>query len=146
MLGRLFSIAMLAAALPLAWTVPAHAGDPSGVWINEIGDTKVRLSRCGGALCGTVAWLGDARDASGRPKTDRRNPDADKRQRPLIGLPVLLDMRPSGEDRWSGRIYNADDGKTYVSRVTLASATSLKVQGCVLGGLLCKSMTWTRTN
>jgi uncharacterized protein (DUF2147 family) len=142
MLPRLLSIA----ALMVVLTAPTQAADPTGLWINEKGDTKVRLARCGTALCGTVAWLGRPNDASGRPKTDWRNPDADKRDRPLIGLPVLLDMKPAGDDRWSGSIYNADDGKTYVSHVMLAGATSLQVRGCVLGGLLCKSMTWTRTN
>ena len=142
MLGRLFSIAALAIAVVL----PAHASDPTGVWINDKGDTKVRVSRCGATLCGTVAWLGKPTDASGQPKTDRHNPDVAKRPRRLIGLPVLLGMRPAGDDRWSGHIYNADDGQTYASRVTLASADRMQVQGCVLGGLLCKSMTWTRTN
>ena len=142
---KLFRIAFVAALLS-AGIVPAIAADPTGVWVNENGDTKVRLSRCGGSLCGTVAWLREPNDAGGRPKTDKRNPDAAKRDRRLIGVPVLVGMKPEGEDRWSGKIYNADDGKTYDSRVMLASANSMKVQGCVLGGLLCKSMTWTRTN
>ena len=36
---------------------PVQAADPTGVWINDKGDTKVRVSRCGAALCGTLAWL-----------------------------------------------------------------------------------------
>ena len=146
MLGKFFSIAALGTALMLPSAGAVQAADPTGVWINDKGDTKVRVSLCGAALCGTVAWLGKPTDAEGRPKTDRHNVDAGKRQRRLIGLPVLLGMKPAGEDSWSGHIYNAVDGKTYVSRVTLASANSLQVQGCVLGGLFCKSMTWTRTN
>ena len=147
MIRRVAPITALLTALMSAWLVPAHAGDPTGLWINQERDTKIRLSRCGGeGLCGRVAWLGDPNDASGRPKTDRHNPDVAKRSRKLIGLPVLLGMRANGADKWSGRIYNADDGKTYVSYVTLASANTLNVQGCVLGGLLCKSMVWTRTN
>jgi uncharacterized protein (DUF2147 family) len=135
-----------AVALMSTGMVPAVAGDPTGVWVSENGDTKVRVSRCGGSLCGSLAWLREPNDPSGRPKTDKHNPDLAKRDRRLIGVPVLFGMKPEGEDRWSGRIYNADDGKTYASRVMLASAGSMKVQGCVLGGLFCKSMTWTRTN
>jgi uncharacterized protein (DUF2147 family) len=141
-----FSRIVLVAVLMSVGIVPAAASDPTGVWVNENGDTKVRLSRCGGGLCGSVAWLREPNDTSGRPKTDKRNPDVAKRDRRMIGVPVLLGMKPEGEGRWSGRIYNADDGKTYSSRVMLAGANSLKVQGCVLGGLFCKSMTWTRTN
>ena len=130
----------------LTATAPALAAEPAGVWINQERDTKIRVGRCGEGICGTVAWLGDPNDAQGKPKTDRHNSDASKRGRRLMGLPVLIGMKPNGTDKWSGQIYNADDGKTYVSYVTLASDSTMNVQGCVLGGLICKSMTWTRSN
>ena len=50
-------------------------------------------------------------------------------------------MKPSG-DHWSGRIYNADNGKTYASDVSLVDARTLKVSGCVL--FICGSEQWTR--
>ena len=138
----------IAAALTLATvsTGAAHAADVAGLWINDQRDTKVRLSHCGDGLCGAVAWLGKPNDESGKPKTDRHNADASKRGRPLMGVPVLIDMKPDGADRWSGRIYNADDGETYISHVSIADPNTLNVQGCVLGGLICKSMTWTRSH
>jgi uncharacterized protein (DUF2147 family) len=52
-------------------------------------------------------------------------------------------MMPAGRDRWSGRIYNADDGKTYDGSVTLQGSTSLKIEGCV--AMFCGSEIWTRT-
>ena len=51
-------------------------------------------------------------------------------------------MQPSGPNRWSGQIYNADDGSTYVSHVSLASPDTLKVEGCM--GALCGGENWTR--
>jgi uncharacterized protein (DUF2147 family) len=51
--------------------------------------------------------------------TDRHNPDASKRNRPLLGLPVLIDMKPTKSNRWEGRIYNAQNGKTYASNISL---------------------------
>lgn len=138
--------ALAFAALAPVGNGPAAAADPSGIWINAEGDTKIRVSRCGEGICGTVAWLADPTGADGKPKTDRHNANPAQRGRRLIGVPVLLDMKPNGTDKWSGRIYNADDGKTYISYVTLSSADTINVQGCVLGGLLCKSMAWTRSN
>src|SRR4029077_14878602 len=46
---------------------------------------------CGGTkLCATLVWLDHPIDpATGRPKTDRLNPDPAKRSRPLIGLQVV---------------------------------------------------------
>ncbi len=143
---NLLRLAAAAAAGALLMAPAAHAADPTGVWINSQRDTKVRVSRCGQGICGSVAWLGKPLDANGQPKTDRHNPDSSKRSRKLIGLPVLLGMKPSGPEKWQGQIYNADDGRTYVSYVTLAGNNTMNVQGCVLGGLLCKSMTWSRSN
>lgn len=143
-------IAKSAAAVALAvyLTTAGHsfAADPAGVWINREGDTKIRVTRCGEGICGAVAWLGDPNDAQGKPKTDRHNSDASKRGRRLMGLAVLIGMKPNGPDKWEGQIYNADDGNTYKSYVTLANNNTMNVQGCVLGGLICKSMVWTRSN
>jgi uncharacterized protein (DUF2147 family) len=55
-------------------------------------------------------------------------------------------MKPSGADKWTGQIYNAKDGKTYSGSMTVQGASALKLEGCVLGGLICRSETWTRTN
>jgi uncharacterized protein (DUF2147 family) len=124
----------------------ARAADVAGLWINDQRDTKVRLSHCGNELCGNVAWLGKPNDESGKPKTDRHNADTSKRGRPLMGVAVLIGMKPDGAERWSGRIYNADDGETYISHVSVGGPDTLNVQGCVLGGLICKSTTWTRSH
>ena len=51
-------------------------------------------------------------------------------------------MKTVAPNKWSGRIYNADDGKTYASSVTLQEPTRLEVQGCV--GSLCGSEMWSR--
>ena len=51
-------------------------------------------------------------------------------------------MRPSGPNKWSGQIYNADDGKSYASNVSVAGPDTLRVEGCV--GALCGGETWTR--
>lgn len=49
-----FALALL--VLPNA----ARAQDPAGVWLRENGRSKVRIVTCGGALCGSIAWLKDA--------------------------------------------------------------------------------------
>jgi uncharacterized protein (DUF2147 family) len=122
------------------------AGAPEGTWLSQDGGTKVRLSDCGGKLCGTVVWLNEPIDpATGKPKTDMHNPDPSKRARPLIGLRVANGLAPSGPNQWSGRIYNADDGRTYQASFEVQGESVAKVQGCVLK-VLCKRHTWTRSN
>lgn len=99
-------------------------------------------------LCGTIVWLSEPIDpATGRAKTDANNPDTALRSRPLIGLPILLNMVPgSRPETWQGHVYNALNGKTYTARMSLAGANTLKIEGCILGGLFCGSSDWTRSN
>ncbi len=122
----------------------ALAANPEGTWLSGDGGTKVHISNCGGKLCGAVVWLKEPTDASGKPKTDALNPDPAKRSRPMIGLQVVRGLAPSGENKWSGQIYNADDGKTYSANMQVADESTAKVEGCVLG-ILCKGQTWTRS-
>jgi uncharacterized protein (DUF2147 family) len=141
--------AMAASALAALLSVTAaNAAMPvAGTWLSADGGTKVRVSECGSnKLCGKVVWLNEPIDpATGKPKTDKRNADPAKRSRPLIGVPVVNGMTPSGDNKWSGQIYNADDGKIYQAHVTLVSENAMQVQGCVLG-ILCKSQTWSRVD
>jgi len=124
----------------------ALAGAPEGTWLSEDGGSKVRIANCGGKLCGTVVWLDKPTDATtGKPKTDKLNPDPARRERPLLGLQVVHGLAPNGADTWSGRIYNADDGNTYQAHMTVQSERTARVKGCVLG-ILCKGQTWTRAN
>ena len=140
--GLIIAILMGFLAAPAA---QAQAeGEVSGIWLTQAGDAKVRVSKCGGGICGVVVWLRDPIDrATGRPAVDDKNPNPALAKRPMIGLPLFMGMHPSGPDKWSGQIYNADDGSTYVSNVSLAGPDTLRVEGCV--GPLCGGESWTRS-
>jgi uncharacterized protein (DUF2147 family) len=136
-----------AALLMLAGSQSAFAADPTGVWLTQTGTSRIRVADCGGALCGTIVWLQEPNDAdTKKPKTDKNNSDAAKRSRPLIGVQIVLGMKPAGDGRWTGQVYNAEDGKTYSGNLTFPGGSSLQLQGCALGGLVCKSQTWTKVN
>jgi uncharacterized protein (DUF2147 family) len=131
------------ASAVLCLVAPAFA-DPIGSWLTEGGNSRVRIVNCSGALCGNIEWLKQPNDpGTGKPKLDRSNADPAKRSRPLMGVPIVLSMKPNG-DKWSGEVYNANDGKTYSGNITEHDPNTLVLQGCVLGGLICKSQIWTR--
>jgi len=130
----------------LAASGAAFAADPAGIWLTQNGASRIKLADCGGAVCGTIIWLKEPNDDNGKPKTDKNNSDASKRSRPLIGVQIVLGMKPAGADKWTGQVYNAEDGKTYSGNLTLSGGDKLQLQGCALGGLLCKGQTWTRMN
>ena len=133
------------ALIALAGAEPALAADPAGMWLTQGGTSRVRIADCGGAICGTIVWLKEPNDAeTGKPKTDKNNSDASKRSRPLIGVQIVLGMKPAGADKWSGQVYNAEDGKTYSGNLTYSGGDALQLQGCALGGLVCKGQAWTK--
>lgn len=134
---------MVAAALA-ALTIDASAQTPGaiGTWLTQDGDAHVQITECSGGLCGHIVWLKEPNDpASGKPMTDKNNVDAAKRSRPLVGVPILLGMRAEQPGRWSGQIYNADDGRIYNGSAMLLRPSELKVEGCVLA--FCDAETWT---
>lgn len=155
--------AMMFAAATLS-TAAANAADATGTWLNEDQDAIVQIADCatpvtppgaprsaaaaapsGGALCGTVVWLKTPIDpATGAPATDKKNADPALRQRAILGMRGISNMRPtSTARRWDGRVYNIDDGKSYDGRMILKSESQLRVEGCML--LICQGETWTRT-
>jgi uncharacterized protein (DUF2147 family) len=114
------------------------AADPTGDWRVADGEANIRVAECNGGMWGVVAW---ERDAPGR---DVNNPDASKKNRPVLGMPILLDMKKKpGVDQWEGQVYNAKDGQLYSSTITPTGPDQMEIRGCVLG-FLCGGETWTR--
>jgi uncharacterized protein (DUF2147 family) len=142
---NLIRLALFAAVIsisPLGWK-SADAASPYGTW--SMGKVTVKVTDCGGGLCGTIIGLKEPiSKIDGKPKVDRENPDTSKRNRPLIGLSILIGMKPVDSGKWQGAIYNPDDGKTYSASVKF-DGDILKVQGCV-AGIFCKTNNFVRIN
>jgi uncharacterized protein (DUF2147 family) len=95
------------------------------------------------ALCAALLSIKEPNDPqTGKPKTDIRNADPSKRNRPIVGLQIFIGLRPEGANKWTGRIYSPEDGKAYDVNVVLENAGTLRIQGCVLG--VCESAVWRR--
>jgi len=114
------------------------AEDAFGVWEHPENGSHIRISRCNGGLCAKIVKV---RDPS---RTDVNNPDAAKRDRKIKGLTIMQGAKKTGDATWSGKLYNTQDGQVYSGTITVLSENRLKLQGCVLGGLICQGPTWTR--
>ena len=138
-----FVIAIFAALLAAPPARAQGAGEPTGIWLTQAGDARVRVSKCGGGICGVIVGLKQPIDpATGKPQVDDKNPNPALAKRPMIGLPLFSGMHATGPGKWSGRIYNADDGSTYASNVAVTGPDTLRVEGCL--GAFCGGETWTR--
>lgn len=128
---------LCAVAAVAAFAAPAVAADATGVWARPSGSSRIQIAPCGKALCGKLVWLKN-------PRNDDKNPDPAKRSRPLLGVQTVMGMVADGANSWKGKVYNAEDGKTYTGVMKLLSANELSLKGCVLGGMICKGETWKR--
>jgi hypothetical protein len=73
----------------LTGAAQAQSPDPSGTYLSESGDTRVRIARCGSAYCGTiVAVQGEAKDVN--------NPNAGLKGRNLVGVQMISNIQPAG--------------------------------------------------
>lgn len=119
----------LAAALMLASiaATPALAADPTGTYLRDTGASRVKIGKCGDAFCGNIVWL---KDTSGPAK---------------LGQRIFYDMKPDGDNKWAGKAFNPEDGKTYSGKMNLSGST-LTTAGCALGGLICKSVSWKKVD
>ena len=98
----------------------------------------MKFYNCGAGLCAQIA----KNNTPGQ--RDENNPDAGKRGRLLDGLVLMAGAQKISNTEWRGSLYNPDDGKTYGGKVIVLSNTEMKLQGCVLGGLVCKGDSLSR--
>jgi uncharacterized protein (DUF2147 family) len=106
----------------------------TGNWINPRGSIIVTTGPCGRALCGRVSWANDEALADAGAAGVAQ----------LVGTQLLQDYRPAGAERWSGRVYVPDMGRTFSSTIQQLDANRLKISGCLIGGWFCKSQIWQR--
>ncbi len=128
----------VAAAMLVSLSVPASAQDATGTWLTASGETRVRIAPCGANVCGTIVWTKNA------GQKDENNPNAALKNRSVVGI-NMISMKPDGNRKWSGSLYNPQDGKTYSGSLTMNDSNSLSLSGCV-AGIFCRSQTWTRVN
>ena len=118
----------------------AEQAGPYGQWRTPERGGLIEVSQCDGGLCGKI--LGGSGGGSAQERQDRNNKDPALRGRPLIGMYIFRGLKPAGGS-WKGSIYNPNDGGTYAATVSLRSANTLEVKGCLVWPL-CKTQVWAK--
>jgi len=124
-------------ALTIASSVEAAMADPAGEWLVADRSAMMKIEPCADGYYASIDW-------ERVPGIDRRNPDPAKRGRPLAGVSILFGMKPSGTNEWEGSVYNPKDGKVYQAQMSQPQPDEVRIEGCVLGGMICDGETWTR--
>ena len=124
----------------------AQTMTPLGVWTNAEKKATFEIYKCGTNLCGKIVTLTIPNDpATGKPKTDSKNPDVKLRSRPRLGLVFMQNFKYDNDNKWDdGKIYDPETGKTYSCYMKMESANTMEVKGYIGFSLIGKSQTWTR--
>ena len=122
---------------------------PDGIWYTKNDESIIRVKPCKtteDAFCGTLVWLKEPTEADGSPKVDKLNKDPAKKNKPMVGLELLLDMK-ADDDHWTGKAYNPEDGKfydiTFKVKTDKEENDQADLRGCILG-FLCQTETFNR--
>lgn len=105
----------------------AFAESPLGVWVRPSTGTKIKFYSCGGKLCAKIVSV------------------KDPARRKTVGTVIMNGSKKIGPNTWEGQILNTDNGKHYSGQATFMG-NSLKLQGCILGNIICSGETWHRAN
>jgi len=127
-------LASLALLVGTAASAATSGPNLQGVWVNPKNSIAVRTEACGGRLCGYVVWL-SAKATADAKESGVANP---------IGAEVLRDYRPGADGAWHGIVYVLDMGRSFRSTLTEVDPNDLRISGCLLGNLFCRSQTWHR--
>jgi uncharacterized protein (DUF2147 family) len=129
----------------ITFTASAQKADAIlGSWVNPNGEDHILIYKRGDKFFGKLDWIKYPNDEQGKPKTDKKNPDAALKSRPELGLELLKDFTFDGEKVYTdGTIYDPKSGKTYSCKMTI-DGNQLKIRGYVGISLFGRSETWTR--
>ena len=122
-------LALLIAATPGA--VP-----PTGRWKNPSGSVTVMIDACGEAVCGTVTA------ASDQAKADAKRGGTEA----LVGTLLMTEFKVAGTGKWRGRLFIPDLNHRSKAELRMLGPDQLKVTGCAVGRMICRSQVWTRAD
>jgi uncharacterized protein (DUF2147 family) len=117
----------------------AAAEDAIGTWKDAETGGITQVYSCEGGICIKIVTPSKAREK------DDKNPNPALKGRSMAGVVIMQGAAKDGPDRWKGKVYNSEDGETYTGYIEVKGKDEVKLEGCVLGGIICKSHQWRRT-
>jgi uncharacterized protein (DUF2147 family) len=130
---QLFTLLALLIASLVAAPAIAQAS-VEGRWTNPKRSIVIQVARCGNAWCATVVA------ASAKAKANARKGGTPN----LIGTRILTGARPIGKGVYKGRGFIPKRNIYAPATIRQRGPNVMEVEGCALGGLLCKEQRWTR--
>lgn len=121
MIARILAVALLMSAS----AADAENPSPQGLWARGDGKAKVRIEPCGSDLCAVNTWI----------KAGVKDEKVDDK--------LIMTVSEATPGHWTGKAFDPQRNLHYRLKMQIADKT-MTTSGCVLGGLLCKGVNWTR--
>jgi len=123
---------LIAAAL---FASPTFAASPiEGRWTNPARSVTVRIAPCGASLCGRVVGATPEAVAKAAAAGTPR----------LIGTELMSRLERVGDSTWRGTFFVPDRNMRAPGELRMIGPRALEIEGCAMGGLVCKTQLWTR--
>lgn len=125
MVTRWVTALVLSAGLVV--TAAAAESRLDGVWARGDGNAKVRLEPCGPDVCAVNTWI--------KPGTPSEK----------AGDKLVMSVKPGGNGTFEGTAFDPQRNLSYNISVNV-NGDRMVTKGCVLAGIICKDVSWTRIN
>jgi uncharacterized protein (DUF2147 family) len=103
----------------------ASADGPYGLWARGDGIARVKIEPCGSHLCAINTWI--------KPGISDEK----------VGDKLVLSIKADNARHWEGEAFDPKRNLRFNMSFDVDN-TSMQSRGCVLGGLVCRSTSWTR--
>jgi uncharacterized protein (DUF2147 family) len=122
---RLLALVLVGSALLVAGS--ASAGDPTitGDWSRNDGGSRINIGPCGKLLCAVNTWIRDPAEGE------------------LVGDRLVLALQPRDAGALTGEAFD-ERRKLRYSLLISVRGNAMTTEGCLLSGVVCKSLHWIR--
>lgn len=124
--------------------ISLDAQNITGIWkaIDDVDgqpSSHIEIYDDGGEVKGKIVKLYDDPDDTLCDKCK-----GDKRDKPVLGMEIIWDMKRKGEQWAGGKIMDPENGKSYKCKMKVTEDGTLKVRGFIGIFLIGRTQTWYR--
>jgi uncharacterized protein (DUF2147 family) len=119
----------LVATMLLAWSPGQTLAGPdaglTGSWSRIDGETRINITPCGERLCAVNTWVKD-------PSKGER-----------VGDQIVMNVQPREPATLTGEAHDVRRGLTYSLQISVGQ-DAMRTKGCLVSGLVCRTLSWVR--
>jgi uncharacterized protein (DUF2147 family) len=137
-------IILLSSILLIASSVKSQSLDQKviGKWLTSDKESILNFQNVGNSLCATLFWFKGSTDKDGKPLLDIKNPDKKLKQRSLIGIVLIYNLKEE-EGKLKGNYYDVESGETYPCKIVIKDKI-MELKVCDSSGWICETEKLTR--